>query len=73
MPEQHGDKSQEATPHRKQKARLEGQVAKSQDLGSAVLLLVGMLALLRMPRVTWAGRPGFRPTWILSWPSGTPR
>jgi flagellar biosynthetic protein FlhB len=46
MPEQHGDKSQEATPHRRQKARLEGHVAKSQDLGSAVLLLVGMLALL---------------------------
>ncbi|MHC4405760.1 MAG: flagellar biosynthesis protein FlhB [Planctomycetota bacterium] len=46
MPEQHGDKSQEATPHRRQKAREEGHVAKSQDLGSAVLLLAGMLVLL---------------------------
>ena len=46
MPEQHGDKSQEPTPHRRQKAREEGQVAKSQDLGSAVLLLAGTLCLL---------------------------
>ncbi len=46
MPEQHAEKSQEPTPHRRQKARQEGHVAKSQDLGSAVLLLAGMLALL---------------------------
>lgn len=46
MPEQDGDKSQDATPHRRQKAREEGHVAKSQDLGSAVLLIAGMLALL---------------------------
>jgi flagellar biosynthetic protein FlhB len=46
MPDQQGDKSQDPTPHRRQKALEEGQVAKSQDLGSAVLLLVGMLVLL---------------------------
>jgi len=46
MPEQHGDKSQEPTQHRRQQAREQGQVAKSQDLGSAVLLLVGVLALM---------------------------
>ena len=46
MPDQRGDKSQDATPHRRQKAREEGQVAKSQDLGSAALLLVGLLCLL---------------------------
>src|SRR3990172_6213173 len=46
MPDRDGDKAQDATPHRRQKARQEGHVAKSQDLGSAVLLLVGMLALL---------------------------
>ena len=46
MPEQNGDKSQEPTQHRRQKARQDGMVPKSQDLGSAVLLLVGMLALL---------------------------
>ncbi len=53
MADQDGDKSQDATPHRRQKAREEGQVAKSQDLGSAVLLLVGMIVLLTAgPSVT---------------------
>jgi len=50
MPEQQGDKSHQATPHRRQQAREQGQVAKSQDLGSAVLLLVGMLVLLMSGR-----------------------
>jgi flagellar biosynthesis protein FlhB len=40
MSEQSGDKSFEATPHRRQQAREKGQVAYSQDLGSALLLLV---------------------------------
>ena len=48
MPEQSGDKSQEPTPHRRQQAREQGQVARSQDLGSAVLLLAGLLILLMM-------------------------
>ena len=42
MPEYAGDKSLEPTPHRRQQARREGHVAKSQDLGSAVLLLAGL-------------------------------
>jgi len=46
MPDQQGDKSQDPTPHRRQKAREEGHVARSQDLGSAVLLLVGVLVLM---------------------------
>ncbi len=46
MPDQDGDKSQEATPHRRRQAREEGQVARSQDLGSAVLLLVGLVCLM---------------------------
>lgn len=50
MPDQDGEKSQDATPHRRQKAREEGQVAKSQDLGSAVLLLVGMFIFLTAGR-----------------------
>lgn len=50
MPDQDGEKSQDPTPHRRQKAREEGQVAKSQDLGSAVLLLAGMLILLTSGR-----------------------
>ncbi|MGD0653253.1 MAG: flagellar biosynthesis protein FlhB [Thermoguttaceae bacterium] len=52
MPEQNGDKSQEPTQHRRQQARQEGHVAKSQDLGSAFLLLAGLLILLMMgPRL----------------------
>ncbi|MHB8968993.1 MAG: flagellar biosynthesis protein FlhB [Pirellulaceae bacterium] len=45
MPEQFGEKSQEATPHRRQQARDDGQVAQSQDLSSAALL-VGATVLL---------------------------
>ena len=48
MPEQNGEKSQEATPHRKQQAREQGQVARSQDLGSAVILVTGLVILLTL-------------------------
>lgn len=41
MAEQSGEKSFDATPYRRQKAREQGQVPYSQDLGSAILLLVG--------------------------------
>jgi flagellar biosynthetic protein FlhB len=40
-----GDKTHEATPYRRQKAREEGQVVKSQDLASAALLVGGLLVL----------------------------
>lgn len=50
MAEQSGDKSQEATPHRRQKAREQGQVPTSQDLNSAALLLVGILTLMLLGR-----------------------
>ena len=43
MAEQSGEKSFDATPHRRQQAREKGQIAYSQDLGSAVLLLVAAL------------------------------
>ncbi len=46
MPEQNGDKAHEATPHRRQQAREQGQVAKSQDLSSAVVLLGGVGVLM---------------------------
>jgi flagellar biosynthesis protein FlhB len=39
MSEEGGDKKHEATPYRRQKAREEGQLARSQDLGSAMVLL----------------------------------
>jgi flagellar biosynthetic protein FlhB len=42
------DKSQDATPHRRQQAREEGQVAQSPDLASAGLLIAGIMLLLVM-------------------------
>ncbi|MEM6797899.1 MAG: flagellar biosynthesis protein FlhB [Planctomycetota bacterium] len=45
MAEQSGEKTFDATPHRRQQAREKGQVAYSQDLGSAALLLVAALLL----------------------------
>lgn len=45
MPDYSGEKSQEPTPHRRQKAREEGSVARSHDLASAALLLAGLGAL----------------------------
>ena len=48
MPEQNGDKTQDPTPHRRQQAREQGQVARSQDLGSALLLLAALLTLLML-------------------------
>jgi flagellar biosynthetic protein FlhB len=45
MPEQFGDKTHDATPYRRQQARERGHVVKSQDLSSALLLLLGMGAL----------------------------
>lgn len=46
MPDQNGEKTHDPTPHRRQQAREKGQVAFSQDLGSAALLLVGTLLLM---------------------------
>jgi len=43
--ENFGDKTHEATPYRRQKAREEGQVVRSQDLASAALLVGGLLIL----------------------------
>lgn len=48
MAEHDGDKSQEATPHRRQQAREEGQVPQSHDLASAALLLLGLVALMML-------------------------
>ena len=46
MAEHTGDKSFEATPHRRQEAREKGHVAFSQDLGSAAMLMLGVLLLM---------------------------
>jgi len=45
MAEENGEKTHEATAYRRQKAREEGQVVKSQDLTSAALLIVALLIL----------------------------
>jgi flagellar biosynthesis protein FlhB len=45
MAEEFGDKTHEATPYRRQKAREEGQVVRSQDLASAGLLIAGLVIL----------------------------
>ena len=39
------DRSEPATPRKRQKAREEGQVARSQDLGAAVVLVAGLLCI----------------------------
>jgi flagellar biosynthetic protein FlhB len=52
MPEQDGDKSQEATQHRRDQAREQGQFARSQDLGSAAILVAGTSLLLAMGGAT---------------------
>lgn len=43
MPEQFGEKKHDATPHRRQEARQQGNVAKSQDLSSAALLVGALI------------------------------
>ncbi|MGA2032799.1 MAG: flagellar biosynthesis protein FlhB [Thermoguttaceae bacterium] len=48
MPEHDGEKSLEATPHRRQQAREQGHVAKSQDLASAAVLILGLMALMML-------------------------
>lgn len=46
MPADHDEKTEAPTPRKRQEARRRGQVARSQDVTAAVLLLVGFLALL---------------------------
>lgn len=48
MPDSAGEKTFDATPHRRQQAREKGQVAYSQDLGSAVLLIAAALVMSSM-------------------------
>ncbi len=45
MADSSGDKKHEATDYRRQQAREEGNVARSQDLSSAILLLIGVVLL----------------------------
>lgn len=49
------EKTEPATPRRRQEARSKGQVARSQDLTAAVLLLSGFLALSLLGPGIWFG------------------
>ena len=51
MSESAGDKKHEASQYRREQAREQGQVARSQDLGSAVLLL-GLIFILNFSSMT---------------------
>jgi flagellar biosynthetic protein FlhB len=48
MAEQTGDKTFDPTPHRRQQARQQGQVAKSYDFCSAGMLLLGLAILMML-------------------------
>lgn len=50
MPETTAEKSYDPTPRRRQDARKEGHVATSQDLASAVLLIVGVVLVMTAGR-----------------------
>jgi flagellar biosynthetic protein FlhB len=46
-----GDKNLEATPHRREQAREQGQVAKSQDLVAALVLLFAVILLMTLGKL----------------------
>jgi flagellar biosynthesis protein FlhB len=48
MSESSGEKSFDATPHRREEAREKGQVAFSQDLGSAAMLMLSAFLLMKL-------------------------
>jgi flagellar biosynthesis protein FlhB len=48
MPESTGDKTLDPTPHRRQQARQQGHVARSADLCSAGVLLLGLATLMTL-------------------------
>jgi flagellar biosynthesis protein FlhB len=48
MAESSGEKSFEATPHRRQEAREQGQVVYSQDLASAAMLMLGTVLIMTL-------------------------
>ena len=50
MAEDFSEKTEAPTPRRRQEAREEGQVAKSQDLSSAVLLIAAVFGVVMLRR-----------------------
>jgi len=54
LAEQFGEKVHEATPHRRDEATKKGNIPKSQDLGSAIILALSTTALIWMGEYTLA-------------------
>ena len=48
-----GEKTEKATPKRRDEARKKGQVAKSQDLNGAIVLLASLLSLSALGPAAW--------------------
>jgi flagellar biosynthetic protein FlhB len=48
-----GEKTEKATPKRREESRRKGQVAKSQDLGGAVVLLAALMSLSALGPKAW--------------------
>jgi flagellar biosynthetic protein FlhB len=48
-----GDKTEKATPKRRDEARKKGQVAKSQDLNGAVVLLAALMSMTALGPAAW--------------------
>jgi len=48
MPDDGGDKTHDPTPRRREQAREQGQVAKSQDLASALVLVLALILLWKV-------------------------
>lgn len=59
------EKTEPATPRRRQEARKKGQVAKSQEIGSAFILLIGFSMLALMGRYMYMGMRNYM-QWALS-------
>ena len=54
MPEDVGEKTEPPTPRRRNEARAQGQVGRSQDLTAAVLMLAGFASMGVLGPVLWA-------------------
>ena len=48
------ERTEEATPRRREQAREKGQVPRSRELASASVLVIGAIALLCLLGLTWA-------------------
>lgn len=61
------EKTEEATPHRRQEARKKGQVAKSTDLNAALVLLAAMVVLFALRNYFLESIQGFASLVLRNW------